>query len=104
MSPLEVVGIAAGAGGVVSVVLTAAGFALKRRQTAIDQGRGQGKRDAEVSMLRATVDYHNDKIGELDDWKQDAGKVLAKLSEGYDWIKGTLEDLKGGVDELRRRS
>jgi len=72
-------------------------------QVAIDKGRGQGLRDAEISSLRATVDYHNDKIGELDDARQDMGKVLAQLTTDNAWIKTTLADLKDGVDELRRR-
>ncbi len=75
-----------------------------RKQAAIAQGRGQGMRDAEVSSLRATVDYHKNKIGEIDDWKQEATKTLTKLSTDNDWIKAALESLKEGVDELRRRA
>ncbi len=104
MSPLEVVGLAAGASAVASGAVTLIGFSLRRKQVAIEKGRGQGMRDAEVSQLRATVDHHNDKIGELDDWKQETSKTLTKLSTDNDWIKAALGGLKEGVDELRRRA
>ena len=94
------------AGTVVAIVtgVVALGRAnSKSRQAAIEKGRGQGVRDAEVSSLRATVDCHNDKIGELDEWRQETRAQLAKLTTDNNWIKETLSDLKEGVDELRRR-
>ena len=75
----------------------------KSKESAIDKGRGQGMRDAAVSSLKATVEYHNDKIGELDEYKQETGKILMQLTTDNAWIKTTLADLKDGVDELRRR-
>lgn len=104
MDAIELVSLAAGLMGTATGAAALIRFSASRKEAAIDKGRGQGLRDAAVSSLRATVDYHNDKIGELDDWKQESSKVIAKLTEGYDWIKATLGDLKEGVDELRRRT
>lgn len=112
----DLVAVAAVAGLATSVMTLATGATILARfnsdrkkaaknseQVAVAKGRDQGLRDAEVSALRSTVDYHEAKIGEIDDWKQETSKTLVQLLTDVGWMRKAVERLEAGVDELRRR-